>query len=175
MAPCFSKSPGATSMSCEECWVTMAENDASAVKAMVLAKSLRRVVTTRKIAVVVCEGVSDIYRKLLQATFDQCLKLDMPYERNGVPLRFYVKVFCWSMPFMRKCIFLDYQTMVVKNCDELFDFPGTLALCDNENYLETSVMIFEPSFEDYVDLCTWLRPGKLHKSKLKPVHHHTGP
>ncbi|ODM98078.1 Phenolphthiocerol synthesis polyketide synthase type I Pks15/1 [Orchesella cincta] len=170
MAPNFSKLPGSVTVSCEECWVTMAENDTSAVQAMVLAKCLRRVVTTRKIAVVVCEGVSDTYRKLLQATFDQCVKLDMPYERNGIPLQFYAKVFCWSIPFMRKCIFLDYHTMVVKNCDELFEFPGTSALFDNNNLLDTSVLIFEPSFDDYLDLCSWIRTGKLHKTGKKTLN-----
>lgn len=53
---------GASKMSCEECWITMAEDDRGATCAMVLAKSLRRVATTRKIAVVVCDGVSEDYR-----------------------------------------------------------------------------------------------------------------
>lgn len=49
-------------MSCEECWITLAEDDRTAKLAMTLAKSLRRVATTRKIAVVVNDDVSEEYR-----------------------------------------------------------------------------------------------------------------
>jgi hypothetical protein len=48
-----------------EAWVTLATNDSYALGAMVLATSLRRVATTRQLAVLVTPGVSASMRSAL--------------------------------------------------------------------------------------------------------------
>jgi hypothetical protein len=55
-------------MKTDEVWVTAAVDDGTAVKAMVLGRSLRRNLTSRKIAVVVANNVTDKLR-LVQVIF----------------------------------------------------------------------------------------------------------
>ncbi|CAL8113277.1 unnamed protein product [Orchesella dallaii] len=147
----------------EQCWVTMALDDTSAIKALVLAKSLRRVVTTRKVAVIFCSDVSAKMRSALISTFDQCLKMDPSHEMNGIPMELYVKIFCWSIPFIKTSVFLHPDTLVVKNCDDLFDRPGVSAKLDGAGNIDTSVCILEPSLVTYEKMVGWMNAGKNHE------------
>ncbi|ODM98073.1 Glycogenin-1 [Orchesella cincta] len=146
----------------EQCWVTMAIDDASALKALVLAKSLRRVVTTRKVAVIFCSDVSAKMRNSLISTFDQCLKMDPSHEMNGIPIELYVKIFCWSIPFIKTSVFLHPDTLVVRNCDELFDQPGVKARLTDNGDIDTSVCVLEPSLVTYEKIVGWMNTGKNH-------------
>ena len=57
-----------------ESWVTLATNDSYSVGALVLAASLRRVKTTRKLSILVTNGVSSTLRDKLQRTFDKVFR-----------------------------------------------------------------------------------------------------
>nr|CAD2167699.1 unnamed protein product [Meloidogyne enterolobii]CAD2190833.1 unnamed protein product [Meloidogyne enterolobii] len=120
-------------------WVTLATNDGYAIGALVLAHSLRNVGTTHKLHVLYTSGVSFNLRNKLEEVFDNSTEvnvLDSGDEANlaligrpdlGVT---FTKLHCWRLTQYNKCVFLDADTFVVKNCDELFDRPEFSAAPD---------------------------------------------
>ncbi|KAK7090992.1 glycogenin-1-like isoform X2 [Littorina saxatilis] len=143
-----------------EAWVTLATNDAYALGALVLGNSLRRVATTRRIVVMLTEGVSQEMRGQLQAVYDELVTVgtvDSEDERNlallGRPdlnLTF-TKIHCWELTQYQKCVFLDADTLVLQNSDELFDREELSAAPDAgwPDCFNSGVFVFQPSLETY--------------------------
>uniref|UniRef100_A0A914KRK1 glycogenin glucosyltransferase n=2 Tax=Meloidogyne incognita group TaxID=654580 RepID=A0A914KRK1_MELIC len=171
-------------------WVTLATNDGYAIGALVLAHSLRNVGTTHKLHVLYTSGVSFNLRNKLEEVFDNSTEvnvLDSGDEANlaligrpdlGVT---FTKLHCWRLTQYNKCVFLDADTFVVKNCDELFDRPefsaapdigwpdifNTVKNCDElfdrpefsaapdigwPDIFNTGVFVYVPSLETYNNL-----------------------
>uniref|UniRef100_A0A915M9T6 glycogenin glucosyltransferase n=1 Tax=Meloidogyne javanica TaxID=6303 RepID=A0A915M9T6_MELJA len=144
-------------------WVTLATNDGYAVGALVLAHSLRNVGTTHKLHVLYTSGVSFNLRNKLEEVFDNSTEvnvLDSGDEANlaligrpdlGVT---FTKLHCWRLTQYNKCVFLDADTFVVKNCDELFDRPEFSAAPDIgwPDIFNTGVFVYVPSLETYNNL-----------------------
>ena len=62
----------------DESWVTLAVNDTRAWQALVLAKSLKRTLTTRKLTVLITDEVSHSL-KLVQFKLSECIRLFAKY------------------------------------------------------------------------------------------------
>ncbi|CAL8118587.1 unnamed protein product [Orchesella dallaii] len=130
-----------------EAWVTTVVEDKSVANALVLANSLRRTFTKKKIVVLASPTLETKNRKLLTSTFDQVFCLD-PYAVNGwIGLKDYAKLECLKLTLFGKCVYLDPEVLVLKNCDEIFDDYGEEfhAVVQSNGVPDTSVFCFIPS------------------------------
>jgi glycogenin glucosyltransferase len=66
----------------------------------------------------------------------------------------FTKLHCWRLVQYGKCVFLDADTFVVKNCDELFEHPEFSAAPDIgwPDIFNTGVFVYVPSMETYHNL-----------------------
>lgn len=146
-----------------EAWVTLVTNDNYSPGALTLAASLRRVETTRKIVVMVTGTVSGNVLQALNAAFDQVVSVEEMdsgdlanltlLERQELGITF-TKIRCWTLTQYTKCVFLDADTLVLRNCDELFDREEFSAAPDAgwPDCFNSGVYVFRPNLNTYKEL-----------------------
>ncbi|KAG5452300.1 Glycogenin-1 [Clonorchis sinensis] len=141
-------------------YVTLVTNAEYCLGALVLAASLRQTNTVKEITVMVTKGVTEAYRHLLRDAFDNVIEVqeienpDRSYvERFGRSelLITFTKIRCWSLVQFEKCVYLDADTIVLHNCDELFEREELTAVPDPSwpDCFNTGVFVFRPSIETY--------------------------
>ncbi|XP_075412018.1 glycogenin-1 [Tenrec ecaudatus] len=147
----------------DQAFVTLTTNDAYAKGALVLGSSLKQHRTTRKLAVLTTPQVSDSMRKVLEIVFDEVLTVDvldsgdsahltlMKRPELGVTL---TKLHCWSLTQYSKCVFMDADTMVLANIDDLFEREEFSAAPDPgwPDCFNSGVFVFRPSVETHSQL-----------------------
>jgi len=143
-----------------EAWVTLATNDRYSVGALTLAASLRRVNTTRKVVCMVTEGISPNVLDCLKENFDHVINVEKMdsgdvanlklLERSELGITF-TKLHCWTLTQYSKCVFLDADTLVLANSDELFDREEFSAARDAgwPDYFNSGVFVFRPSLSTF--------------------------
>ncbi|CAL8093606.1 unnamed protein product [Orchesella dallaii] len=129
-----------------QAWVTSAVDDKAVRKAVVLAGSLRRVRTGNKLAVLTSLAVSKDLREKLKDVFDLVVLLEQETP-NGLSLEDYAKIQGFSLLVFSKCVYLSPDTLVLKNCDEIFDKYTTFAVLGENGEVDSSVYAFSPSLE----------------------------
>jgi len=146
-----------------EAWVTLATNDAYSMGALTLAASLKRVNTSRKLAIMVTSEVSSPVLTALQEAFDQVVVVepldskDLAHltllDRTELGITF-TKINCWKLTQFSKAVFLDADTLVLKNCDELFEREEFSASPDAgwPDCFNSGVFVFRPNLNTYNDL-----------------------
>ncbi|XP_037552790.1 glycogenin-1 [Nematolebias whitei] len=139
-----------------EAFVTLATTDSYCQGAVVVARSLRRHGTTRHIVVMITPNVSEQSRLALENVFDEVFSVDMMDSKDQVHLSFlgrpelgttYTKIHCWTLTQYSKCVFLDADTLVLSNVDELFD-RGELSAAPDPGWpdcFNSGVFVFRPS------------------------------
>lgn len=143
-------------MSVRQAFVTMATNDAYCMGATVVARSLRRHGTTRSIVVMVTPSVSMESRRALSAVFDQVVLVDLLDSTDHLRLSWlrrpelgptFTKIHCWTLTSFSKGVFLDADTLVLANVDELFDREELSAAPDPgwPDCFNSGVFVFRPS------------------------------
>jgi len=143
-----------------EAFVTLATNDAYSVGALVLGQSLRAVQTTRQLVVMVTSQVSQATRDQLAQTFDHVIEVDVLDSGDQVNLDLltrpdlgltFTKLHCWRLTQFSKCVFLDADTLVLQNIDELFGYDQLAAAPDVgwPDCFNSGVFVFCPSEETY--------------------------
>ncbi|KPP65811.1 Glycogenin-1-like [Scleropages formosus] len=144
----------------DQAFVTLATNDSYAKGAMVLAKSLRSHNTSRKLVALVGPHVSDSFRNVLSKLYDEVRLVDvldsgdsahlalMKRPDLGVTL---TKLHCWTLTHYSKCVFMDADTLVLSNVDELFEREELSAAPDPgwPDCFNSGVFVFIPSSETY--------------------------
>ncbi|TNM96607.1 glycogenin-1-like isoform X1 [Takifugu flavidus] len=147
----------------EQAFVTLATNDNYARGAMVLGKSLRNHDTSKKLVALIGPEVSEPCQSVLRRIFDEVLVVDvldsgdtahlamMKRPELGVTL---TKLHCWTLTHFSKCVFMDADTMVLSNIDELFDREELSASPDPgwPDCFNSGVFVFRPSEETYAKL-----------------------
>ncbi|XP_071025960.1 glycogenin-1-like isoform X3 [Oncorhynchus clarkii lewisi] len=150
-------------MSKDQAFVTLATNDNYARGAMVLGKSLRNHQTTRKLVVMIGPHVSDPCKGVLLKIFDEVLLVDVLDSGDAAHLDLmkrpdlgvtFTKLHCWTLTHYSKCVFMDADTLVVQNIDELFDREELSAAPDPgwPDCFNSGVFVFRPSNETYSKL-----------------------
>ncbi|KAI1288040.1 Glycogenin-1 [Halotydeus destructor] len=146
-----------------QAFVTLATNDTYALGALVLASSLQRVGTTKAKVVLITPEVSLEMRSLLAAKFDLVEQVDVIDSKDeailkamkrpelGVTL---TKIHCWSLTQFTKCVFLDADTLVVQNVDELFEKEELSAVPDIgwPDCFNSGVFVYVPSEDTFKQL-----------------------
>ncbi|CAI4227015.1 unnamed protein product [Auanema sp. JU1783] len=144
-------------------WVTLATNDDYARGALVLAHSLKNSGTTHKLHCLVSTAVSGYVRAELETQFDAVTVVDVLNSNDQVNLTLigrpdlgvtFTKLHCWKLTQYSKCVFLDADTLVLHNSDELFDHPEISAVADIgwPDCFNSGVFVFVPSNTTYQNL-----------------------
>lgn len=143
-------------MSAGEAFVTLATTDSYCKGATVVARCLRRHGTTRSIVVMVTSNVSEQSRLALEDVFDEVITVDPMDSEDRVHLASlgrpelgitFTKIHCWSLTRYSKCVFLDADTLVLCNVDELFERDELSAAPDPgwPDCFNSGVFVFRPS------------------------------
>jgi len=146
-----------------EAWVTLATNDDYAVGALTLAASLKRVQTSKKLVIMITKMISENVKKTLNEAFDDVVSVEEMdsgdianltlLDRTELGITF-TKVRCWALTQYIKCVFLDADTLVLANSDELFDREEFSAAPDAgwPDCFNSGVFVFRPNLNTYKDL-----------------------
>lgn len=97
---------------------------------MVVGITLRKTGTTRKLVVMVTPEVSQEMRHVLSSVYDIIFDVWTIDSRDFSNLRLlgrsdlgvtFTKIHCWRLIQFSKCVFMDADTIVLSNVDDLFD------------------------------------------------------
>ncbi|XP_027303112.1 glycogenin-2 isoform X4 [Anas platyrhynchos] len=144
----------------DQAFVTLATDDVYCQGALVLGQSLRNHSTSRKLAVLITPGVSSGMRSVLRSVFDEVIEVDALDSADSVRLALlqrpelgitFTKLHCWTLTHYSKCVFMDADTLVLCNVDELFDREEFSAAPDSgwPDCFNSGVFVFRPSLKTY--------------------------
>ncbi|XP_028166202.1 nuclear receptor corepressor 2-like isoform X3 [Ostrinia furnacalis] len=144
-------------------WVTLATNDSYGLGALVLAHSLRRATSAYPAVVLITPSVTDAMRERLRAVFADVVIVDVLDSKDAAHLALlqrpelgitFTKIHCWSLTQYEKCVFLDADTLVIQNCDELFEREELSAAPDVgwPDCFNSGVFVYKPSNETFEKL-----------------------
>ncbi|XP_065533596.1 glycogenin-2 isoform X3 [Lathamus discolor] len=144
----------------DQAFVTLATNDVYCQGALVLGQSLRNHRTSRKLAVLVTPEVSSGLRSVLRNVFDEVIEVNVLDSADSVHLALmqrpelgvtFTKLHCWTLTHYSKCVFMDADTLVLCNVDELFDREEFSAAPDSgwPDCFNSGVFVFRPSLKTY--------------------------
>ncbi|VDL50727.1 unnamed protein product [Hymenolepis diminuta] len=143
-----------------EAFVTLATNNEYAVGAMVLAASLRNTKTTKKLVCMVTNTVESPMLEQVKEFFDEVVRVDVLDSRDEVNLKLlnrpelgvtFTKLHCWRLTQYTKCVFMDADTMVTQNVDDMFEGEEITAAPDPgwPDCFNSGVFVFTPSLDTY--------------------------
>lgn len=149
----------------DQAFVTLATTENYAKGAMVLGKSLRNHNTSRKLVALIGPHVSEPSRAVLRKVYDEVRLVDMLDSGDAAHLAMmkrpdlgvtFTKLHCWTLTEYSKCVFMDADTLVLSNIDELFDREELSAAPDPgwPDCFNSGVFVFRPSNETYEKLLT---------------------
>ncbi|KAM6917339.1 glycogenin-1-like isoform 2-T2 [Lycodopsis pacificus] len=152
----------------DQAFVTLATNDHYAKGAMVLGQSLLNHNTTRKLVALVGPHVAEPCRDALRSIFDEVQVVDVMDSGDTAHLSLmkrpdlgvtFTKLHCWSLTHYSKCVFMDADTLVMSNIDELFEREELSAAPDPgwPDCFNSGVFVFRPSNETHEKLLTFCR------------------
>ncbi|XP_030562529.1 glycogenin-1 isoform X3 [Drosophila novamexicana] len=144
----------------EFAWVTLTTNDTYSLGALVLAHSLKRAGTAHQLAVLVTPTVSEAMRDRLKDVYNVVQEVNVLDSQDAANLALlarpelgvtFTKLHCWRLVQFEKCVFLDADTLVLKNCDELFEREELSAAPDVSwpDCFNSGVFVFKPSVETF--------------------------
>ncbi|KAL6552597.1 Inositol phosphorylceramide glucuronosyltransferase 1 [Orobanche hederae] len=142
----------------EEAYVTLLYGDEFLLGVRVLGKSIRDTGSTKDMVALVSDGVSDYAKKLLQLDGWIVKTISLLENPNQVhPKRFwgvYTKLKIFNMTNYKKVVYLDADTIVVKNIEDLFKCQKFCANLKHSERLNSGVMVVEPSEQVFKDMMT---------------------
>ncbi|XP_046809605.1 glycogenin-1 isoform X3 [Lucilia cuprina] len=141
-------------------WVTLTTNDTYSLGALVLAHSLRRAGTKHQLAVLVTPGVSESMRGKLRDVYNLVQEVNVMDSQDSANLALlsrpelgitFTKLHCWRLVQFEKCVFLDSDTLVLQNCDELFEREEFSAAPDVSwpDCFNSGVFVYKPSQDTF--------------------------
>ncbi|XP_054363009.1 glycogenin-2 isoform X5 [Mirounga angustirostris] len=144
----------------DQAFVTLATNDIYCQGVLVLGQSLRNQRATRKLVVLITPQVSSLLRVILTKVFDEVIEVNLIDSADYIHLAFLkrpelgvtlTKLHCWTLTHYSKCVFLDADTLVLSNIDELFDRTEFSAAPDPgwPDCFNSGVFVFQPSLETH--------------------------
>ncbi|VDL93729.1 unnamed protein product [Schistocephalus solidus] len=131
-----------------EAFVTLATTDEYACGALVLANSLRRVGTTKQLASILGEVFDHVELVDVLDSKDELNLALLSRPDLGVT---FTKLHCWRLTQYEKAVFMDADTLVIKNIDDLFEREEFSAAPDPgwPDCFNTGVFVYTPNLETY--------------------------
>ncbi|KAJ4925422.1 hypothetical protein JOQ06_018154 [Pogonophryne albipinna] len=144
----------------DQAFVTLATNDNYARGAMVLGKSLRNHNTSKKLVALIAPQMSEPCKAVLKRIYDEVREVDVLDSGDTAHLAMmkrpdlgvtFTKLRCWTLTHYSKCVFMDADTLVLSNIDELFNREELSAAPDPgwPDCFNSGVFVFRPSLETY--------------------------
>lgn len=157
---CYEQESGDAGEVTDEAYVTLATDDTYSLGALVLAHSLKRVHTSRQLVILITSSVTTQMRSLLGQAFDLVEEVNLLDSRDPANLALlnrpelgvtFTKLHCWRLVQFKKCVFMDSDTLVLQNCDELFSKEELSAVPDVgwPDCFNSGVFVFVPSESTY--------------------------
>uniref|UniRef100_T1J521 glycogenin glucosyltransferase n=1 Tax=Strigamia maritima TaxID=126957 RepID=T1J521_STRMM len=142
----------------QKAFVTLAFREIDGLGCLILGHSLRQNTENTLVALTTNELSLEI-RDLLSNVYDEVIEVpllngsDSRIKRPGLSSSL-TKIECWNLTKYSKCVFLDCDTMVLQNCDELFDMEELSAVPDIgwPDCFNTGVFVYSPSNSTYQEL-----------------------
>ncbi|CAL8085082.1 unnamed protein product [Orchesella dallaii] len=137
----------------DQVWVSSVLKDEDVPDVLTLCFSLRRVMTSYKIAAIVSPKVSKGLRDALRHGFDYVFVLEEDMNTAELEIGNFAKLFAFTLKSFDKIVMLSPTMLVVQNCDELFDIAE-----DNDQPLflteagSTSILLVRPSLSVFKEL-----------------------
>ncbi|KAM6900221.1 glycogenin-1-like [Xenentodon cancila] len=127
---------------------------------MVLGKSLRNNNTSKKLVALIGPHVSEPCQSVLKRIYDEVKVVDVLDSGDTAHLAMmkrpdlgvtFTKLHCWTLTHYSKCVFMDADTLVLSNVDELFEREELSAAPDPgwPDCFNSGVFVFRPSVETY--------------------------
>ncbi|XP_020966816.1 inositol phosphorylceramide glucuronosyltransferase 1 isoform X3 [Arachis ipaensis] len=139
-----------------EAYATLLYGDKFSLGVRVLGKSIRDTGSKKDMVVLVSDGVSDYACNLLQADGWIVEKISLLSNPNKIrPSRFwgvYTKLKIFNMTDYKKVVYLDADTIVVKNIEELFKCARFCGNLKHSERMNSGVMVVEPSISLFNDM-----------------------
>ncbi|XP_023439221.1 glycogenin-2 isoform X2 [Dasypus novemcinctus] len=144
----------------DQAFVTLATNDLYCQGALVLGQSLRNHRATRKLVVLISSQVSNLFRVALSRVFDEIIEVNLIDSADYSHLAFLkrpelgvtlTKLHSWTLTHYSKCVFLDADTLVLSNIDELFE-RGEFSAAPDPGWpdcFNSGVFVFQPSLKTH--------------------------
>jgi len=131
--------------------------------ALTLGHSLRQAQTTRMLTVLITSAVSTHLQEELRSVFDHVHFVNVLDSADKTNLALlarpelgvtFTKMHCWRLVQFAKCVFLDADTLVLHNVDELFEREEFSAATDVgwPDCFNSGVFVFVPSLDTYSKL-----------------------
>ncbi|XP_069493142.1 glycogenin-2 isoform X4 [Ambystoma mexicanum] len=144
----------------DQAFVTLSTDDIYCQGALVLGQSLRNHRTSRKLAILIAPQVTKKMRMVLSRVFDEVVEVNILDSADSEHLALmkrpelgvtFTKLHCWTLTQYSKCVFMDADTLVLCNVDELFDRDELSAAPDSgwPDCFNSGVFVFRPSLETY--------------------------
>ncbi|XP_066442394.1 glycogenin-1-like isoform X2 [Eleutherodactylus coqui] len=152
----------------DQAFVTLSTNDVYCQGALVLGKSLRNHETSRQLVVMITPQVSSHMRTSLGKVFDEVLEVDLLDSADSVRLLLlkrpelgvtFTKIQCWTLTQYTKCVYMDADTIALRNIDELFDREELSAAPDSgwPDCFNSGVFVFRPSLDTFKYILQYAR------------------
>ncbi|KAF9958767.1 hypothetical protein BGZ72_010984 [Mortierella alpina] len=158
-----------------DAFITLLTNNSYASGALVLGHSLRAAQTSKQLAILITASVSRAIRDRLAAVYDAVIEIGEIDSRSTANLQLLgrpelgitlTKIHVFNQTQYSKVVFLDADTLVLRNIDELFDTAANGALDDpdrNKRFaaapdagwpdcFNSGVFVCRPSYADYTGL-----------------------
>ncbi|KAF9958454.1 hypothetical protein BGZ70_009185, partial [Mortierella alpina] len=158
-----------------EAFITLLTNNSYASGALVLGHSLRAASTSKQLAILITAAVSRPIRDRLAAVYDAVIEIGEIDSRSTSNLQLLgrpelgitlTKIHVFNQTQYSKVVFLDADTLVLRNIDELFDTAANGALDDQDrnkrfaaapdagwpDCFNSGVFVCRPSYADYTGL-----------------------
>uniref|UniRef100_A0A3Q0KQX0 glycogenin glucosyltransferase n=1 Tax=Schistosoma mansoni TaxID=6183 RepID=A0A3Q0KQX0_SCHMA len=150
-----------------ESFVTLATNDEYGVGALVLAASLKQSETSKELTILVTPGLSSHMRELLCNTYDNVIEVQPVITKSWSNpvisgrtelIETFTKIQVWSLIQFTKVVFMDADTLVLQNVDELFNRFEFTAAPDPlwPDCFNAGVFVLEPTMNTYNGLLRML-------------------
>ncbi|XP_069748150.1 glycogenin-2 isoform X17 [Narcine bancroftii] len=144
----------------DQAFVTLATNDAYCRGALVLCQSLKQRKTTRRVVVLFTPNVSSNMRNALKYLFDEAIEVNVLDSGDTAHLALlsrpelgvtFTKIHCWCLVQYSKCVFMDADTMVCDNIDDLFEREELSAAPDPgwPDCFNTGLFVYKPSIDTH--------------------------
>jgi lipopolysaccharide biosynthesis glycosyltransferase len=158
--------PKMTDIIHDEAYITLVTSDSYVIGALVLCHSLRKSLTKRVICCMVTKNIDPVKRALLAETFDVVIYVDSLDSGDTAHLELlqrpelgitFTKIHAWNLTQYNKCVFLDADTLVLRNCDAIFERHTDFAAAPDAGWpdcFNSGVFFFRPSQDTFANLHT---------------------
>ncbi|KAA0184653.1 Glycogenin-1 [Fasciolopsis buskii] len=143
-----------------ETFMTLVTNEEYCIGALVLGVSLRQVETQKELSVLVTSELNEEMRNLLGKHYDNVIEVTPVCNTDSESLKLlsrrelditFTKIHCWAMVQFDKVVFLDADTLVLHNIDELFEREELSAVPDPSwpDCFNAGVFVLKPSLDTF--------------------------